>query len=78
MLTTRTLLASIVLGALVASEPISAQVSRHHPGRHVNANAHYRFSRVIRVPHSHDVVSTRRVQCVWLKGCSSVENVVPH
>jgi hypothetical protein len=34
MLTSRTLLASIVLGALVASEPISAQVSRHHAGRH--------------------------------------------
>jgi hypothetical protein len=74
MLTTRTLLASIVLGALVASEPISAQVSRHHPGRHVNANTHYRIGRVI--PRSADVVSTRRVQCLWLKGCSSVENVV--
>jgi hypothetical protein len=76
MLTTRTLLALIVLGALVASEPTSAQVSRHHAGRHVNANAHYRFGRVIRVPRSHDVVSTRRVQCVWLKGCFPVENVV--
>jgi hypothetical protein len=73
MLTTRTILASIVLGALVASEPTSAQVSRHHAGRHVNANAHYRFGRVI--PRSADVVSTRRVQCLWQKGCFPVENV---
>jgi len=72
MLTTRTLLASIVLGAFVASEPTSAQVSRHHAGRHaynVNANAHYRFGRVIRVPRNADVAFTRRVQCVWRKGC---------
>ena len=66
------LLASVALGAHVASAAISASVPRHHAAHHGydgNVNVHYSFGRAVGSDTA-VVYAGTTVRCIWRKGCS--------